>query len=535
MSDWQRRFWKTTASGYIVTVARILLGVVLFRTMFQQFSEAQFGFWSLLWSLFGYGVLLDFGFGFTAQKAVAEKTATGDLDGLSRLLSTIIWTFITMSALLLIVFLCIKRPFMASMGVHPEDMGEFGNAYIVFFIGLAIMFPLGVFPEILRGLHRIDLANWVITFTTLLNFGLLYWGLHSKWPMAWLMCVSVGTSILPSTISAVMAIRRLPGVSFSPRLFEWRSVKAQMGFSFAAYLITFSNMLMSKSDQLVISLTIGVAGVAIYQAGYKMGEMLGLFSTQLQQVLSPAAAAMHAKGDESGLRQLLMQSSRITFFLVTPAYLLSAVYLEPLIHLLTGKIVEQETLWVGQALLFAIYSSQITNSCSKRILMMCGEEKSMLKLSVVEGGTNAVLSIILAMKYGVLGVAVGTLIPTFLVGWLWVLPLTLRRLKIRWGAFISYHLKGTVPALVVFCGILAAIAFLVPTTPTSNLFELAWRGAVTMGPLVFVGRHVIKGMSKPVQDVPVKSAAAPVVAREWVPGRPITRVKGSRKGIRKKR
>lgn len=497
MEEWQKRFWRTTASGYLGVVTRILLGLILFRTMFQQFSGAQFGFWSLLWSLFGYGILLDFGFGFTAQKAVAEKTATGDMIGLSRLLATILWTFIGMAVLLLVVFLVMRDPFMARMGVLPADREEFGKAYAVFFVGLAIMFPLGLFPEILRGLQRIDLANWTFSVTTVVNFILLFWGLNAHWSMAALMCVSVGTSILPNTVAAYFAIRRLPGVSLSPKWFEWRAVKAQMGFSITAYLITFSNMLMSKSDQLVISLTLGVAFVAVYQAGFKMGEMLGMFSVQLQQVLSPAAAAMHAKGDESGLRNLLLRSSRLSFLLVTPAYLLSAVYLEPLIRLLTGMAsVPRDTWWIGQALLFAIYSSQITNSCSKRVLMMCGEEKTLLRISIVEASVNVVLSVILAYRMGVLGVALGTMIPTTLIGWFWVVPVTIRRLKLPLWGYLSYHLRGTLVPLVVFSSVLLALALFIPASGKSGFIDLGWRGALCMAPLVFLGRHVMRGISK---------------------------------------
>ena len=497
MEEWQRRFWRTTASGYFVTVIRILLGLVLFRTMFQQFSAAQFGFWSLLWSLFGYGILLDFGFGFTAQKAVAEKMATGDMDGLSRLLATILWTFIGMAGLLLLASIALRDPFMARMGVLPADREAFGKAYTVFFIGLAIMFPLGLFPEILRGLQRIDLANWIYSLSTVVNFALLYWGLKTGWSMAALMCVSVGTSILPNIVAAGLAVRRLPGVSFSPKWFEWRAVKMQMAFSMTAYLITFSNMLMSKSDQLVISLTLGVAFVVIYQAGFKMGEMLGLFSVQLQQVLSPAAAAMHARGDESGLRNLLLQSSRLTFFLVTPAYLLSALYMEPLIRLLTGmESVPRDTWWIGQALLLAIYSSQITNSCSKRVLMMCGEEKKLLRISVVEAVANVVLSVILAYRLGVFGVAIGTMLPTVLVGWLWVVPVTIKRLKLPLMSYFSYHTKGTVLPMIVFGLLLLALALWFPTNGTSGFIDLGWRGALCMAPLVFLGRDVLRGMSK---------------------------------------
>ncbi|MFT3990845.1 MAG: oligosaccharide flippase family protein [Luteolibacter sp.] len=476
----------------------MLLGLLLFRQMFQQFTEAEFGFWSLLWSLFGYGILLDFGFGFTAQKAVAEKTAIGDITGLNRLLSTIFWTFIGMSTVLLIVFLLIRDPFLTRMAVPLEGRDEFQRAYVVFFIGLAIMFPLGLFPEIMRGLQRIDVANWVGTLSTVMNFCVLYWGLHQKWDLAVLMAISVSSSILPNLIAAAYAIRHIPGISFSPRWFEWRAVRSQMGFSLVAYLVTFSNMLMSKSDQLIISLTIGVAMVAIYQAGYKMGEMLGLFSGQLQQVLSPAAASLHAKGDESGLRHLLLGSSRLTFFLVTPCYLLSAVYLDPLIRVLTGlKTVPTETWWVGQALLFAIFSSQLTNGCSKRVLMMCGEERRLLVISLSDAFANIVLSTILAYRMGVLGVAIGTMIPTVLVGWFWVIPLTIRKLHLSFKDYLFYHIRGTLLPLAAFAVILTLIAVFVPGSGTIGFLDLAWRGAVCMLPFLFLGRRVMKEISNP--------------------------------------
>ena len=500
MQEWQRRFWTTAVSGYVGVVTRMVLGLILFKTMFHQFSSAQFGFWTLLWSLFGYGILLDFGFGFTAQKAVAEKTAIGDTKGLSGLLATILWTYLGIAAGILVVFLSIRGWFLGRMHVAPQDWEEFGRAYTVFFAGLAVMFPLGLFPEILRGLQRVDLANWVNTLTTVVNFVVLFAGLKLGWPLPWLMSVGVVTSILPNTFAAVMAVRRLPGVSFSPRLFRWQSVRAQMGFSMTAYLITFSNMLMSKTDQAVISLVLGVDSVKIYQAGFKMGEMLNLFGGQLQKALSPAAAAMHSLGDENGLKVMMMRSSRMTFLLVTPCYLLSAVYLEPLIRLLTGEAPQLATWWIGQVLLFAIYSSMLTNSCSKQILVMCGEERRLLRLSLVEGLANLVLSIVLARRMGVLGVAVGTMLPTALIGWCWVLPVTLRRLALPAWEFVAYHLRGTPLPLLVFGVLLAGLKWLVPAAPDSGFVALGWRGALCMLPLLYLSRSVLRGISHTAAD-----------------------------------
>jgi O-antigen/teichoic acid export membrane protein len=215
-------------------------------------------------------------------------------------------------------------------------------------------------------------------------------------------------------------------------------------------------------------------------------------------VLSPAAAAMHAVGDDSGLRNLLLSSSRLTFFLVTPCYLLAAAYLEPLISLLTGmESVPRETWWVGQVLLFAVFSSQLTNGCSKRVLMMCGDERRLLFISVSDAVANVILSVILAFKFGVLGVALGTMIPTTLVGWFWVVPLTIRRLKIPWKTYFSHHLQGTVMPMLVFSMILTAIAIWVPISGKAGLLELGWRGAACMLPLLFLGRKVIREMARP--------------------------------------
>ncbi|MBK1882419.1 oligosaccharide flippase family protein [Luteolibacter pohnpeiensis] len=495
--EWKRRFWSTTISGYIGVVLRLLLGLILFRQMFSELTSAEFGFWALLWSLFGYGILLDFGFGFTAQKAVAEKTAVGDTPGLSRLLSTIFWTYVFMSLVLLTIFLCIRSPFLKGMSVHPEDMSEFGQAYLVFFIGLSIMFPLGLFPEILRGLQRSDLANWIGIGSTLLNFSFILWGLKADWPFPVLMGASVITSAMQNLAAAIISVRKLPGLSLSPRLFDWRSVRVQMGFSLVAYLITFSNLVMAKSDQLVISLTIGVSAVVIYQAGFKMGEMLNTFSVQLQGMLSPAAASLRASGDDEGLKQLLMQSSRITFLLVTPLYVLSAVYLEPLISILTGmKSVPHSTWWIGQVLLLAVYSSQLTNSCSKRVMMMCGKEKKLLAMSIGDALANVVLSIILAYQFGVLGVSIGTLVPTMLVGWFWIVPLTLKTLDVKFFDFIKFHFQGTTLPLLAFGVVIAALVIWIPAARDSDFIALGWRGIICMVPLMILGFPTIRSITR---------------------------------------
>ena len=186
--------------------------------------------------------------------------------------------------------------------------------------------------------------------------------------------------------------------------------------------------------------------------------------------------------DEAGLRDLLIKSTRVMLFITVPLYALCVAYLEPLIKILTGlKSVEPSTYWVGQALLLATFSSLVTSSCSKRILMMCGWERALLKASLVDAGVNLVASIVLVSRFGVLGVALGTMIPTFFIGWLWIVPLTARFLKISvFEMLASFVAKVWLP-LTAALGVLAMISMADPDLWKCGVHRLhvAWDYHVT--------------------------------------------------------
>jgi len=496
--DWKQHFWRNTVSNYLRTILRLASGLVLFRLTFQQLTAEQFGFYSLLWSLFGYTILLDFGLGFTAQKAVAEKTATGRIDELNELISTIFWTFFATGVMLLIGFLAGRPFFLEWTKVSPANLATFSSAYLMFVAGMACAFPFGIFPEMLRGLQRIDLANWISIGATLVNLVLLGGALLAGWSFPTIVLISVATTVAPNLIAWFLVRPRIPGLSLHPRHFRLRAIHGVLSFSLVAYLITFTNLIMSRTDQAVIGFTIGVSFVALYQAGYKVSEMFGMFSVQMQDALTPAAARLNIQGDRGGLRHLLLRSTQLTLLLTIPLYSLSAAYLEPLIRTLTGlKAIEPATYWIGEALLLATFSSLVTNSCSKRILMMCGWEKKLLVLSLVDAGANLVLSLWLVYPLGVLGVAIGTLIPTVLIGWLWVLPLTARFAEASIGSYLRQTFGPVAVPVLAGMAVLGALLWLAPMPADGKFIDCAWRGLLVVGPVAALGWRQVRNLRGP--------------------------------------
>jgi len=490
--SWKNHLWRNLGTGYLSLVLRLFSGFILFRLMFQYLDEVEFGFYAMLWSLFGFMILLDFGLGLAAQKATAQRSETGDQEGLSVLISTIFWSFVGVSVVLVPIAL-LAEPFVMERAIIPVEKREtFGLVYRTFFIGLAVIFPATTFYNVLAGLQRLDISNLLNIIGTLISLIFLPIALIQGWPFQRVMLISIIAASLPLLISYSMVRRLLPELSIHPKHYNRAALGPVLAFSLAAFLIAFSDVILAKTDQAVVSFTVGVAALTVYQAGFKAAEMFTMVTSQLGRFLAPAAAQLSGRGDKEGLIDLFVRSSGFMLLLATPVGALAAVYLEPLIMLLTGyEEVPQICLYVGWCLIFATWWHVFASLVTKSMLVMTDDEKPLLRFAIIEAVLNLVLSVILVHRIGLLGVAVGTLIPTVIMGWLRLhllaAPFTGRSVFVLIAQIVR-------PVLVPIVASLTALAVLIkffPLPESGLIFELGARGffvAVVLGSLSY--RHI---------------------------------------------
>ncbi len=462
-TDVKRNIWSNSVSNYLRTVVGMGVGLLTFRMLYQALDKEQFGFWSLLWSVFGYGILLDFGFGFAAQKLVAELSVKQDWNKLGRVLSTILVFYAGIAALIACTVLLASGHLIGLFGVSPRNTEEFRGILVVFFVGIGLAFPMGIFPEILRGQQRIRLANNLVSAASVLRLVFVACAVKFHWGFLSVMVVALFFTLVPDFIAAFLALRQMPAVRLSPRLFSPSLMRETMQFSLFAYLGTATNIVLGKTDQLVLGATLSIGAVAVYQAGAKIAEIFSQFTRQVQETLSPAAAHLHATGDRTALRDLLVNSLRWSVLMATPLYLLCAFYLDELLQLLTGdRAIARETSVVGHVLLAWFYTTLLTHGVSKRIFMMCGHERRLMWLGLAEAAANLVLSIALVLSFrSVIAVAVGSLVPTLYFGWAHLWPWMAREINVsRWQLFRVAVLPSWAASLPML-GLLMALKWVV--------------------------------------------------------------------------
>jgi len=419
---------RNAFTGYVRIAVRMVLGLVTFRLLYQGLSAVpeQFGFWSLLWAVFGYGILLDFGFGYSAQKRVAELSVRQDWPQLSKVLSTIFFFYLIMAVVAVTVCLLASGPLIDAFKVSAVHRTEYRHVMMVFLIGIGLIFPFGIFPEVLQGQQRIAEANNLSIVGTVMNFAAVAAVVWFKLNFMTLVILSLLCVFLPYLWTAKMAMEYMPGVRIRPGLFSFHTMLDTGKFSIYAYTNTLSNVMRNKTDQPVISSILGVAFITPYQAGSKVGDMFGTLTRQIADVLSPTAAHLHAKGDTTALREMMVNGMRFSVMAATPLFIVTMSYMDGVIRMLTGvKHPSGPMIWAGELLVFWYYSLVLTHWVFKTMFMMAGQEKKMMQQGVTEAVLNLILSIGLTFwlrdaygpEWGILGVALGSVIPTVLLGW----------------------------------------------------------------------------------------------------------------------
>jgi O-antigen/teichoic acid export membrane protein len=364
-------------------------------------------------------------------------------------------------------------------GISPENKKPFTVTLTLFFCGMGLAFPMGIFPEMLKGQQRISLANYTLLGGFLVSFVLVIFCVRHDWGIQALLLITLGSGMTAELVCGLIALRAMPEVRIRPSLFSREMVRNTMRFSLFAYVTTLTTVILTRTDKLVLSTMIAMSAVAIYQAAAKVAEMFSNFALQIPDTLSPAAAHLHAKGDKDFLRTLLVNGTRFSVMVATPLYLLCAFFLGQLLQVLTGEVSKPQTYWTGQVLLFWGYTTIITQSVSKRIFMMSGHERRLMWLGVGEALLNLGISVALVGYFrNVVSVAIGSLVATFIFGWFSIWPWAAREANLTGWNLARTVLFPTWLACLPIVGIILLGRALTKPEFQASIYSLLTEGSI---------------------------------------------------------
>jgi O-antigen/teichoic acid export membrane protein len=490
----QQRILLNTASNTVAKILALGTGFLLTPFILGHIGPTDYGLWVLIGSVLGYGTLLDLGIAGALIKYIAQYVAEGRREDVGKLIATALRLYAGLGAVALTACLALAPLFPSWFAVPGEKRATAVQLVVVMGIGLAVSIPAVVPSAILRGLQRYDLGSLVSSLGTLLFVAAAVAVLLAGGGVVSLAGVSVATTILAQILALWLIRRTAPWMRLGWAGGE-RSLMRVLG-SFSIWLFVEDMMwrVQTRTDEIVIGAFLPISVITPYSIARRLGEIPQLVTDQFMKVLMPVASELHAERDMARLRSLFVAGSRVTLAVVVPLAAVVILLARPLL-----------TVWVGPeyadaAILVALLGLATLIDTSTwpagAVLQGIGRYRAIALLSVVAAAANLGLSLLLVRPLGVLGVAVGTLVPTAVVRLALVFPYALRVMRVSAAEAVR---EIFLPALLPAIPAIAVLWVLGRVVPQARLLTLVLSALVGVG--VYGAVYLAIGAGEPERDL----------------------------------
>lgn len=476
---------KNTLTNYLSMGVKLLQGVLVTRWLIAYLGEEYYGLWALLWSFFCYSLLLDFGFGVTAQKYTSIGIFQQDLKRYNRIISTIFSFHAVMS---LIILACtVAASFFVVTLFHlddtPAERIEYcRRCFLLFGIGSALIFPSGIFPEIMVGLHKIYQRNYVIIVSKLLELAGLLLVFACKGELLLLISFTLVLNLLTNLAMLFYIRPAIPG--FRLRLWISREVFREIfQFSGFVYLCSVARLLWGRISPLLISIFCGLQEVGFFQIGSRLPNLMNQLTGPYQENITPISASFYAQGKHRALSRILVNSMRWNSFLSSGMMVGIFVFAAELIRFLF-KVDQPLVLAICQLMVVSLYIGLLFRSIPERFLLMAEKHKLLSWITIWESVANFAACIVLLQFFNITCVVWAALIIKVFTTVFFIAPPMLRYLKIGvWKLLYEICFRQLAAALP-----LVGIALLLETFAAGSLSDF-WLLVIggSSGGLAYVG------------------------------------------------
>jgi O-antigen/teichoic acid export membrane protein len=295
-------------------------------------------------------------------------------------------------------------------------------------LNFAVYMSIGVFGGILSALNRYDLYTLVVlTQLTLRVIGIVT-VLRAGYGIVAIAWCELFAGAVGNVLFVYVARRIYPELRIRLKKPDWEVLQRIWSYSAYVFLLMIAVQLVYQTDNLVVGAFVSASAVTFYSIGNSLcGYTRGLVGV-MTATFTPAASTYDAAGDTSSLRALYYNGTRATMAVSLPILItlilrgdnFIGVWMGPQYSRTSGTVLAI----LATALLFSLQNTPATS-----IAFGIEKHKTVAMWAIAEAIANLTLSIVLARKIGIYGVAIGTLVPSLAVNLL------------LWPRYVS-HLVG---------------------------------------------------------------------------------------------
>ena len=295
-----------------------------------------------------------------------------------------------------------------------------------------LLFPFSV---ALAAKQRFDIITVNEIMARLLSAAGMYFALKLGYGLVGLCVAAAISNALDYVIRGLISARIIPELRMSWRLVNRESCRECIAFASWSALIATSTLVIGFTDAIVIGFFMPAAAITFFALANNLIRYFISIFTPVGHVFFPAATALDASDNVDGLQEMYLTASRMVALQASGIALVACFWASDFYSLWVGDAYLESMAFHSVPLLFRILMIGAVFTAAQRIgskiLLGRRRTKGIAWLTLGEASLNLGISVLLIGQYGLLGVAIGTVIPAVLCQGVLLPVMVCSNLKLR--------------------------------------------------------------------------------------------------------
>jgi len=406
------RLLINTSSNFLLLFVKLVLTFIMTPIFVRNMGDYDYGLWSILGSLVGYMSLLDIGIRPAITRYVAKYNAENNEKALHTMFTSgISFTFIVgLFGALILGSIGVFYPEL----VAPEGGGDttpYTLVLIIIAIQLLVTFIGNVPESFLEGSHKYFLKNNISIVNSIVGASVLIYYMtptNALYLLALVNLVGIMTKYIIYFV--IVSAKRNGAYSFNFCDFSFSEIKRLLTFGGKSFVQGAAYQVSTASDGLVIGAFMGPAVLPFYSLPSSLISYISKLGFTLTGAFLPQFSELYALKRKQDIVTLHLKASKMIIAFILPVSIIFIVFGGVFISIwIDPKYVENSQLLILVLVLTILLP--FLDPCKTRYLTAINKHGVLSKFFTISAIINIVLSLILVQFMGVIGVALGSLIP----------------------------------------------------------------------------------------------------------------------------
>lgn len=475
--DLGNRFTLNVLSNYAALTVNLVVGLFLTRFLVHRLGDEMYGAWALIGSVMMYLGLVDLGFGSSIQKYMAEFAAHGAEARIGRLLSTTLIMFSGLGLALLILAFVVSPLIGTVFQISAGSVTEARTALIMMGLVQGIALPLGVFNGALVGLQRMDLNNMISVAGTGVIVLFVVKFVNAGWGLPGICAAYLIVTLLSGMVRFLCVRRLLPGMRLSLSGYDRSIVRTTSTYGLTFFGLKIAHFLKYNTDSFVIAGFLSTAAVTPFAVANRLATMIRQIVEQAVEALIPVFSQLNSLEDTGRIKLIYMQAGKVTMGIAAPITLFVCAFARPILQAWLVDVPRQADV-LTVILAITVFAS-VVPAVSVKLMLGVAKHRTLAIITLVDSVVNLILSILLVRPYGLVGVALGTMVP-LVITHVFVFPwLGCRLIGMSAPAFLGELARAAfLPMLPAGAAVWALLTYARPGSAAMLLLEAVLIGAL---------------------------------------------------------